>query len=80
MNYFYINEIEDEEVLDCIVFIAKKLDLDFSDDVIEFISKRTRRDFSSIKKTIQELEKFLYSEKKEPTKISVSSFFKEYKT
>ena len=64
MNYFYINEIEDEEVLDCIVFIAKKLDLDFSDDVIEFISKRTRRDFSSIKKTIQELEKFLYSEKK----------------
>tara|TARA_B100001250_G_scaffold216942_1_gene186100 strand:- start:672 stop:1379 length:708 start_codon:yes stop_codon:yes gene_type:complete len=80
MNYFYINEIEDEEVLDCIVFIVKKLDLEFSDDVIEFISKRTRRDFSSIKKTIQELEKFLYSEKKEPTKISVSSFFKEYYT
>jgi|TARA_B100001758_G_scaffold182318_1_gene159043 DnaA regulatory inactivator Hda len=80
MNYFYINEIGDEEVLGCIKFVAKKLDLDFSDDVMEFISKRIRRDFYSIKKTIQDLEKFLYSEKKEPTKKSVSSFFKEYKT
>jgi len=80
MNYFYINEIGDEEVLDCIKFVAKKLNLDFSDDVMEFISKRIRRDFYSIKKTIQDLEKFLYSEKKEPTKKSVSSFFKEYKT
>ncbi len=80
MNYFYINEIVDEEVLGCIKFVAKKLDLDFSDDVMEFISKRIRRDFYSIKKTIQDLEKFLYSEKKEPTKNSVSSFFKEYKT
>ena len=78
MNYFYINEIEDQEVLECIIFVAKKLNLDFSEDVMRFISKRTRRDFSSIKKTIQQLEKFLYSEKKEPTKKSVSSFFKEY--
>ena len=80
MNYFYINEIEDQEVLECIIFVAKKLNLDFSEDVMRFISKRTRRDFSSIKKTIQQLEKFLYSEKKEPTKKSVSSFFKEYKS
>ena len=80
MNYFYINEIEDQEVLECIMFIAKKLNLDFSEDVMRFISKRIRRDFSSIKKTIQQLEKFLYSEKKEPTKKSVSSFFKEYKS
>tara|TARA_B100000579_G_scaffold135997_1_gene110314 strand:- start:228 stop:839 length:612 start_codon:yes stop_codon:yes gene_type:complete len=80
MNYFYINEIEDIEVLRCIMFVAKKLDLDFSEDVMRFISKRTRRDFSSIKITIQQLEKFLYSEKKEPTKKSVSSFFKEYKS
>ena len=79
MNYFYINEIGDGEVLDCIKFVAKKLDLDFSIDVMEFISKRIRRDFSSIKKTIQDLEKFLYSEKKEPTKKSVSSFFQDYK-
>ena len=78
MNYFYINEIEDQEVLECIMFVAKKLDLDFSEDVIQFISKRVRRDFSSIKIAIQQLEKFLYSEKKEPTKKSVSSFFKEY--
>ena len=80
MNYFYINEIEDQEVLECIMFVAKKLNLDFSEDVMRFISKRIRRDFSSIKKTIQQLEKFLYSEKKEPTKKSVSSFFKEYKS
>ena len=62
------------------MFVAKKLDLDFSEDIIQFISKRVRRDFSSIKNTIQQLEKFLYSEKKEPTKKSVSSFFKEYKS
>ena len=80
MNYFYINEIEDQEVLECIMFIAKKLNLDFSEDIMRFISKRIRRDFSSIKNTIQQLEKFLYSEKKEPTKKSVSSFFKEYKS
>ena len=80
MNYFYINEIEDQEVLECIMFVAKKLDLDFSEDIIQFISKRVRRDFSSIKMAIQKLEKFLYSEKKEPTKKSVSSFFKEYKS
>ena len=55
------------------------LNLNFSEDVMEFISKRTRRDFSSIKRTIQDLEKFLYSEKKEPTKKTVSSFFSEYK-
>ena len=79
INYFYINEIRDEEVLDCIIFIVNKLNLNFSDDVMEFISKRTRRDFSSIKRTIQDLEKFLYSEKKEPTKKTVGSFFKEYK-
>ena len=79
INYFYINEIRDEEVLDCIIFIVNKLNLNFSDDVMEFISKRTRRDFSSIKRTIQDLEKFLYSEKKEPTKKSVGSFFKEYR-
>ena len=80
MNYFYINEIEDQEVLECIMFVAKNLNLDFSEDVMRFISKRIRRDFSSIKNTIQQLEKFLYSEKKEPTKKSVSSFFKEYKS
>ena len=80
MNYFYINEIEDQEVLECIIFVAKKLNLDFSEDIMRFISKRIRRDFSSIKNTIQQLEKFLYSEKKEPTKKSVSSFFKEYKS
>ena len=79
MDYFYINEIEDNEVIDCINFISNKLDLNFSKEIIDFISKRTRRDFSSLKTTLQDLDKFLYSEKKEPTKKSVSSFFKEYK-
>ena len=79
MDYFYINEIEDNEVIDCINFISNKLDLNFSKEIIDFISKRTRRDFSSLKTTLQDLEKFLYSEKKEPTKNSVSSFFKYYK-
>ena len=45
MNYFYINEIGDEEVLGCIKFVTKKLDLDFSDDVMEFISKKNKKRF-----------------------------------
>jgi hypothetical protein len=59
-------------------FIALKLNLEFSKELIEFISLRIRRDFFSIKKTLQDFDKFLYSEKKQPTKISAASFLKSY--
>ena len=75
---FNINEIKDIDVIDCIKFITKKLDLEFSDEVIEFMSLRIRRDFFSIKTTIQDFDRFLYSEKKQPTKMSAATFLKSY--
>ena len=53
-------------------------DLKFSAEVIDYLSVRVRRDFFSIKKTLQDFDKFLYSEKKQPTKISAASFLKSY--
>ena len=73
-----INPIDDDNVIECMEFIALKLNLDFSKELIEFISVRIRRDFFSIKKTLQDFDKFLYSEKKQPTKISAASFLKSY--
>ena len=73
-----INPIGDDNVIECMEFVALKLNLDFSKELIEFISVRIRRDFFSIKKTLQDFDKFLYSEKKQPTKISAASFLKSY--
>ena len=73
-----INPIDDDNVIECMEFVALKLNLDFSKELIEFISVRIRRDFFSIKKTLQDFDKFLYSEKKQPTKISAASFLKSY--
>ena len=75
---FRINEIDDEDIIACIEFITHRLDLKFSAEVIEYLSVRVRRDFFSIKKTLQDFDKFLYSEKKQPTKISAASFLKSY--
>tara|TARA_B100000902_G_scaffold53260_1_gene60011 strand:+ start:631 stop:1338 length:708 start_codon:yes stop_codon:yes gene_type:complete len=73
-----INPIGDDNVIECMEFVALKLNLEFSKELIEFISLRIRRDFFSIKKTLQDFDKFLYSEKKQPTKISAASFLKSY--
>ena len=73
-----INPIDDDNVIECMEFVALKLNLDFSKELIEFISVRIRRDFFSIKKTLQDFDKFLYYEKKQPTKISAASFLKSY--
>ena len=75
---YRINPIDDDNVIECMEFVALKLNLDFSKELIEFISVRIRRDFFSIKKTLQDFDKFLYSEKKQPTKISAASFLKSY--
>ena len=40
--------------------------------------QKIRRDFKSIKKALIEFDKFLYSEKKQPTKMSAASFLKNY--
>ncbi|RPG43904.1 MAG: hypothetical protein CBC72_001990 [Gammaproteobacteria bacterium TMED112] len=75
---YRIYSIADDDVEDCIKFIASKLKLNYSEDLISFFSTRIKRDFLSIKTTIQDFDKFLYSEQKQPTKMSAASFLKTY--
>ena len=48
------------------------------EDLTDYFSTRIKRDFLSIKSTIQDFDKFLYSEQKQPTKMSAASFLKLY--
>ena len=73
---YKIHSITDEDVEDCIKFVVSKLKLNYSEDLVNYFSKRIKRDFFSIKSTIQAFDKFLYSEQKQPTKISAASFLK----
>ena len=73
---YKIHPITDEDVEDCIKFVVSKLKLNYSEELINYFSKRIKRDFFSIKSTIQAFDKFLYSEQKQPTKISAASFLK----
>jgi len=75
---YKIQSIEDHDVIDCLNFVVSKLRLNYSEDLIIYFSTRIRRDFQSIKTAIQEFDKFLYSEQKQPTKMSAASFLKTY--
>ena len=68
--------VADDDVTECIKFVASKLKLNYSQDLTDYFSTRIKRDFLSIKSTIQDFDKFLYSEQKQPTKISAASFLK----
>ena len=73
---YRINAIEDDDVIDCLNFVASKLKLNYPEDLINYFSTRIKRDFLSIKTTMQDFDKFLYSEQKQPTKMSAASFLK----
>lgn len=73
---FKINAIADDDVIDCLNFVASKLKLNYPEDLINYFSTRIKRDFLSIKTTMQDFDKFLYSEQKQPTKMSAASFLK----
>lgn len=73
---FRINAIADDDVIDCLNFVASKLKLNYPEDLINYFSTRIKRDFLSIKTTMQDFDKFLYSEQKQPTKMSAASFLK----
>ena len=75
---YRIHSIADDDVTECIKFVASKLKLNYSQDLTDYFSTRIKRDFLSIKSTIQDFDKFLYSEQKQPTKISAASFLKDY--
>ena len=75
-NQYRINAIADDDVVDCLNFVASKLKLNYPEDLINYFSTRIKRDFLSIKTTMQDFDKFLYSEQKQPTKMSAASFLK----
>ena len=75
---YRINGITDDDVVHCLNFVASKLKLNYSEELINYFSTRIKRDFSSIKITMQDFDKFLYSEQKQPTKMSAASFLKDY--
>ena len=77
MSCFSIEQISDDEVDDVIDFMNTKLKLFFSKELIEDISKIVRRDISSIKDLFVEIEQFLYSEKKRPSKRAIMGFLKK---
>ena len=76
-NQYRINAIADDDVVDCLNFVASKLKLNYPEDLINYFSTRIKRDFLSIKTTMQDFDKFLYSEQKQPTKMSAASFLKD---
>ena len=78
INFFTLKSLDGDETLDCLNFLAPKLDLHIHADALELITKKIKRDFLSIKQALIDFDKYLYSEKKQPTKMSAASFLKIY--
>ena len=78
INFFKLKSLDGDETLDCLNFLAPKLDLHIHADALELIAKKIKRDFLSIKQALIDFDKYLYSEKKQPTKMSAASFLKIY--
>ncbi len=79
MKSFTIKPLNDSDIVKAIAFISTKLDIILNDDAIEYLKLFVRKDFYSIKQTIVELDKFLYAEKKQPSKQMVAKFLKQLK-
>ena len=56
---YRIHSIADDDVTECIKFVASKLKLNYSQDLTDYFSTRIKRDFLSIKSTIQDFDKSL---------------------
>ena len=78
MTFFCINELGPEETVECLKFISQNLNINVPEDIHDLMAKKIKRDFQNIKKAIIEFDKFLYSEKKQPTKMSAASFLKNF--
>ena len=79
MNSFTIKPLSEGDIVEAIAFISTKLDIQLSGDAIEYLKIFVRKDFYSIKQTVVELDKFLYAEKKQPSKQMVAKFLKKLK-
>lgn len=78
INFFTLKSLNGDETFDCLNFLAPKLDLHIQAEALELIAKKIKRDFLSIKQALIDFDKYLYSEKKQPTKMSAASFLKIY--
>ena len=78
INFFTLKNLDGDETLDCLYFLAPKLDLHIHADALDLIAKKIKRDFLSLKQSLIDFDKYLYSEKKQPTKMSAASFLKIY--
>jgi chromosomal replication initiation ATPase DnaA len=78
ISFFALKCLDGDEALECLNFLAQKLDLHIQADALELIAKKIKRDFLSIKQSLIDFDKYLYSEKKQPTKMSAASFLKIY--
>ena len=79
MNSFTIKPLSEGDIVEAIAFISTKLDIQLSGDAIEYLKIFVRKDFYSIKQTVVELDKFLYAERKQPSKQMVAKFLKKLK-
>ena len=79
MNSFTIKPLSESDIVEAIAFISTKLDIQLSGDAIEYLKIFVRKDFYSIKQTVVELDKFLYAERKQPSKQMVAKFLKKLK-
>mgnify|MGYP003337944344 FL=1 len=78
MKFFTLHMIADDEVIHVLEFISKKLDLNLNYEIFNFLATRVKRDFSHMKNFLIDFDKFLYAEKKQPSKKTVASFLKNF--
>lgn len=79
IKFFTLHPISDQDVNRALEFIGTKLNLNFNDDIYKFLATRIRRDFSTMKDTLIALDRFMYAEKKQPSKKTVADFLKQSK-
>ena len=74
INFFTLKSLDGDETLDCLNFLAPKLDLHINADALELIAKKIKRDFLSIKQALIDFDKYLYSEKNSRLKCRLLLF------
>ena len=77
MSAFHLKPIKNEEVEEVIMFVSSRLNLNFNLDLANYFARFIKRTFIEIKTSLTELDKFIYSEKRELSKKTLSEFLKK---
>ena len=59
------------------MFVSSRLNLNFNLDLANYFARFIKRTFIEIKNSLIELDKFIYSEKRELSKKTLSEFLKK---